>query len=83
MSRTKDRKEAALRAQVRELVDHFDCIQVNLGAIKMPDGYALLWSHSNEMYFWVRWDGAESPIYGNRWNCYHAAKSYKRTEVLR
>lgn len=63
------RKYLRLKAEVACWTQFGDTHEVNLGAVKMPDGYALLYCEGNEMFNWVRWDGVESEMWGNRWNC--------------
>lgn len=38
-----------------------------LGIQKMPDGYALMLDHDEMYFYWLRDDGAASPIHWDKW----------------
>ena len=52
---------------------------VNFGSVRMPDGYRVVWSDGNEMYFWVRdsddhWDGPYCNRFDARRSAVHDSK---------
>lgn len=49
----------------------------SLGFIKMPEGYALMLNPDETHYYWLRFDGAESPICWDRFAVYRGAKANK------
>lgn len=49
----------------------------SLGFINMPEGYALMLNPDETHYYWLRFDGAESPICWDRFAVYRGAKANK------
>jgi len=48
-----------------------------LGIATMPEGYALILNPDGSHFFWLRHDGAESPIHWDKWAIYRGAKINK------
>lgn len=49
----------------------------SLGFAEMPEGYALMLNPDQTHYFWLRFDGKESPICWDKWAVYRGAKKNK------
>lgn len=51
-------------------------IKGGLGRVKMPEGYALMFTEPGEgHYFGLKWDGTETGITVNKWSVYRWAKA--------
>jgi|21_taG_2_1085346.scaffolds.fasta_scaffold68657_4 IS30 family transposase len=59
------------------IADHMNLgsIQISLGAIQMPDGYALMLNSDETYYYWLRWDGVEGLEHWHHWAVYRNAKA--------
>jgi len=46
----------------------------SLGAVRMPEGYALMLDGDRTHFYWLRHDGRESAGHWDRWAIYRSAK---------
>lgn len=60
---------ARLHNEIRNAEDD-GCRLCSFGAVKVPDGFAVLLNADQSHFFGLKWDGTESEIHWNRWAVY-------------